>query len=74
MSGNTFEEELDLRLKEDNRKKMDLEVAALYSRQSAVFCDIGIASTAKNKISPILISDIPEQNGKTATRSVGESV
>ena len=33
MSGNNLEEELDLRLKEDKRKKMDLEVIAFQSLQ-----------------------------------------
>ena len=33
MSGNNLEEELDLRLKEDKRKKMDLEVIAFHSLQ-----------------------------------------
>ena len=33
MSGNNLEEELDLRFKEDKRKKMDLELGAFHSLQ-----------------------------------------
>ena len=36
MSGNNLEEELDLRFKEDKRKKMDLEVIAFHSLQGRV--------------------------------------